>query len=136
MGSCNDCLHLVMEPQTATWQQQSNTAEQLFDSGSLAAQVLVIGKISQAAVVAASAYKDQEAFQKQTGITKSCLIDDKLHRNTKVLQCSGHACTAVAGIKSVHCQMTFMQQFAYVKSGVTACSNICRHVRGIASAYK
>ena len=47
-------------------------------------QVLVIGKISQAAVVAASAYKDQEGFQRQTGITKSCLIDDKLHRNTKV----------------------------------------------------
>ena len=47
-------------------------------------QVLVIGKVSQAAVVAASAYKDQEAFQRQTGITKSCLIDDKLHRNTKV----------------------------------------------------
>ena len=47
-------------------------------------QVLVIGKISQAAIVAASAYKDQDSFQKVTGITKSRLIDDKLHRNTKV----------------------------------------------------
>lgn len=49
--------------------------------------MLVVGKISQAAVVAASAYKDQAGFQRQTGITKSCLIDDKLHRNTKVLLC-------------------------------------------------
>ena len=47
----------------------------------------MVGKISQAAVVAASAYKDQAGFQRQTGITKSCLIDDKLHRNTKVLLC-------------------------------------------------
>lgn len=69
-------------------QQCPDTAEHLLDCESLAAQVLVIGKISQAAVVAASAYKDQEAFQKQTGITKSCLIDDKLHRNTKVLHWS------------------------------------------------
>lgn len=50
----------------------------------VAGQVLVIGKISQAAVVAASAYRNEDTFRRQTGILKSRLIDDRLHRNTKV----------------------------------------------------
>ena len=48
------------------------------------AQVLVAGQISQAAVVAASACRNEETFCRQTGITNSRLVDDKLHRNRKV----------------------------------------------------
>lgn len=47
-------------------------------------QVLVMGKISQAAVVAASAYRDEATFQRQTGITNSRLIHDREHHDTKV----------------------------------------------------
>lgn len=55
-------------------------------------QVLGIGKISQAAVVAASAYRNEDTFRRQTGITNSRLIDDKLHCNTKVYLFIGALC--------------------------------------------
>ena len=48
-------------------------------------QVLVIGKISQAAILAASAYRNHETFKRQTGITNCRLIYDKEHHDTKVL---------------------------------------------------
>lgn len=48
-------------------------------------QVLVIGKISQAAILAAAAYRDHETFKRQTGITNCRLIYDKEHHDTKVL---------------------------------------------------
>ena len=47
-------------------------------------QVLVVGKISQAAVLAASAYRTSDTFKAQTGLIKSRLIDDKQHHDTKV----------------------------------------------------
>ena len=48
-------------------------------------QVLVIGKISQAAILAAAAYRNHETFKRQTGITNCRLIYDKEHHDTKVL---------------------------------------------------
>lgn len=47
-------------------------------------QVLVLGKISQAAILAAAAYRNHETFVRQTGITNSRLIYDKEHHDTKV----------------------------------------------------
>lgn len=46
--------------------------------------MLVTGKISQAVVVAAAAYRDTAEFCKRTGITNSQLIDDEFHTNTHV----------------------------------------------------
>lgn len=43
-----------------------------------------MGKISQAAVMAAAAYNDDATFRSQTGIEKSRLIRDKAHFDTKV----------------------------------------------------
>lgn len=43
-----------------------------------------MGKISQAAIVAGAAYRNQETFRKQTGIVKSRLIRDKVYHDTKV----------------------------------------------------
>lgn len=40
-------------------------------------QVLVMGKVSQAVVVAGAAYRDEAAFAKITGITNVKMIDDK-----------------------------------------------------------
>ena len=48
-------------------------------------QVLVIGKISQAAILAAAAYRNHDTFKRQTGITNCRLIYDKEHHDTKVL---------------------------------------------------
>ena len=47
-------------------------------------QVLVTGKISQAVVVAAAAYRDTDDFRARTGIDNSQLIDDEFHTNTHV----------------------------------------------------
>ena len=50
----------------------------------LAAQVLVTGKISQAVVVAAAAYRTEAEFRERTGIQQSKLIVDEFHTNTHV----------------------------------------------------
>lgn len=42
------------------------------------------GKISQAVVIAAAAYRSEEEFQERTGITQSVLINDENHTNTHV----------------------------------------------------
>ncbi|KAL0031927.1 hypothetical protein WJX79_006284 [Trebouxia sp. C0005] len=47
-------------------------------------KILVLGKISQAAILAAAAYRNHDTFKCQTGITKSRLIYDKEHHDTKV----------------------------------------------------
>lgn len=47
-------------------------------------QVLVAGKISQAVVVAAAAYRDLETFRQRTGITNTKLIKDLKHVDTQV----------------------------------------------------
>lgn len=47
-------------------------------------KILVVGKISQAAILAAAAYRNHETFKRQTGITKSRLIYDREHHDTKV----------------------------------------------------
>jgi len=47
-------------------------------------QILVVGRISQAAILAAAAYKNHDTFKRQTGITKSRLIYDREHHDTKV----------------------------------------------------
>lgn len=53
-------------------------------STQLPGQVLVMGKISQAAMVAGAAYRNQETFRHQTGIANSRLIRDKRFHDTKV----------------------------------------------------
>ena len=58
---------------------------QLYDQiNVLIVQVLVNGKISQAAILAAAAYRNHETFKRQTGITNCRLIYDKEHHDTKV----------------------------------------------------
>lgn len=47
-------------------------------------QVLITGKISQAVVVAAAAYRTEAEFRERTGIQKSKLIVDEFHTNTHV----------------------------------------------------
>ena len=47
-------------------------------------QVLVVGKISQAAILAAAAYRNHETFKRQTGIKNCRLIYDREHHDTKV----------------------------------------------------
>ncbi|DBA97135.1 hypothetical protein WJX77_011944 [Trebouxia sp. C0004] len=47
-------------------------------------KILVVGKISQAAILAAAAYRNHDTFKRQTGITKSRLIYDREHHDTKV----------------------------------------------------
>lgn len=47
-------------------------------------QVLLTGKISQAAVLSAAAYEDEATFRRITGIEKCRLIVDKKDRNTHV----------------------------------------------------
>ena len=48
-------------------------------------QVLVIGKISQAAILAAAAYRNHETFKRQTGISNTRLIYDKANNETTVM---------------------------------------------------
>ena len=43
----------------------------------MAVQVLIAGKISQAAVLAAAAYRDEETFQRVAGISQSRLVIDQ-----------------------------------------------------------
>ncbi len=47
-------------------------------------QVLITGKISQAVVVAAAAYRTEAEFRERTGIQQNKLIIDELHTNTHV----------------------------------------------------
>lgn len=47
-------------------------------------QVLITGKIGQAAVLSVAAYEDERTFQQLTGIEKSKLVIDKNERNTHV----------------------------------------------------
>lgn len=58
-------------------------------------QVLVMGKISQAAIVAGAAYRNEDTFKLQTGITKTRLIKDKIHHDTKVHGLQDTACCAI-----------------------------------------
>lgn len=68
-------------------------------------QVLVIGKISQAAILAAAAYRDHETFKRQTGITNCRLIYDREHHDTKVLLRTFDSLTGVASYVSF-CQLS------------------------------
>ena len=45
---------------------------------------MVTGKISQAVVVAAAAFRNEAAFRERTGIEKTKLIIDEFHTNTHV----------------------------------------------------
>ena len=47
-------------------------------------QILVAGKIRQAAVLATAAYRNEATFRKLTGIQRSLLVIDKDQRNTHV----------------------------------------------------
>ncbi len=49
-----------------------------------ALQVLVIGKLSQAVVVAAAAYRDQGGFQQLTGIERTAMVEDSGSWDTQV----------------------------------------------------
>ncbi len=48
-------------------------------------QVLVLGKVSQAVVVAGAAYHDEASFQRITGISKSKMVVDKARTGAQVL---------------------------------------------------
>lgn len=54
-------------------------------------QVLITGKISQAVVVAAAAYRTEAEFSERTGIQQNKLIIDELHTNTHVSLPFAHA---------------------------------------------
>lgn len=54
-------------------------------------QVLITGKISQAVVVAAAAYRTEAEFRERTGIQQNKLIIDELHTNTHVSLAFAHA---------------------------------------------
>lgn len=54
-------------------------------------QVLITGKISQAVVVAAAAYRTEAEFSERTGIQQNKLIIDELHTNTHVNLAFAHA---------------------------------------------
>lgn len=63
-------------------------------------QVLVVGKISQAAVLAASAYRNNDTFKAQTGLIKSRLIYDKQHHDTKVQITLSHLQTTLSHLQA------------------------------------
>lgn len=50
-------------------------------------QVLVIGKLSQAVVVAAAAYRDRSGFQQLTGIEQTHMVEDSGSWDTQVAGC-------------------------------------------------
>ena len=63
---------------------QLNVALLLWHKQSMLLQVLVTGKISQAVVVAAAAYRKEAAFREVTGIKRTKLIIDDFHTMTHV----------------------------------------------------
>ena len=65
-----------------------------------AAQVLLAGKISQAALLSAAAYRDEESFRRTTGIAKCRLVVDKNERNTHVRVPS--SCVYICIVATVH----------------------------------
>ena len=72
---------------------------QLYDQiNVLIVQVLVNGKISQAAMVGGAGYRNGETFKLQTGITKTRLIKDKIHHDTKVYEVQDIVCCAIMSI--------------------------------------
>ena len=60
------------------------TAPRALNQRDLAVQVLVIGKLSQAVVVAAAAYRDQSGFQQLTGIERTQMVEDSGSWDTQV----------------------------------------------------
>ena len=65
-----------------------------------AAQVLLAGKISQAALLSAAAYRDEVSFRRTTGIAKCRLVVDKNERNTHVRVPS--SCVYICVVATVH----------------------------------
>ncbi len=47
-------------------------------------QILAVGKLSQAVVIAAAAYRDEATFRERTGITNSRLVVDKKNKDCHV----------------------------------------------------
>ena len=81
------CLQLRMLPCCLQHHKASATSFYLAQgqpAHALAAQVLLAGKISQAALLSAAAYRDEEFFRRTTGIAKCRLVVDKNERNTHV----------------------------------------------------
>lgn len=70
-------------------------------------QVLVVGKISQAAVLAASAYRNNDTFKTQTGLIKSRLIYDKQHHDTKVRITLFHLQITLSHLRAEFCDVEF-----------------------------
>ncbi|KAK9813912.1 hypothetical protein WJX73_004505 [Symbiochloris irregularis] len=58
--------------------------EKTADKNSMLGQMLIAGKVGQAAVLAAAAYKDEARYRKVTGIKKTRLVIDRNARNTHV----------------------------------------------------
>ena len=56
--------------------------------------MLMAGKVSQAAVLAAAAYRDEETFRRITGVTQSKLVVDTHERNT-------HVCNTITAIPCI-----------------------------------
>ena len=47
-------------------------------------QILAVGKLSQAVVIAAAAYRDEATFRERTGITNSRLVVNKKNKDCHV----------------------------------------------------
>ena len=99
----------------------------------LSSQVLVTGKISQAVVVAAAAYRSQDEFQTRTGITQSQLIVDEQHTNTHVRPLSlvpacifsTQRCTAFQWLASVGQELSSQGSFGHGWCVESMCSATC-----------
>ena len=53
-------------------------------TSALLVQILAVGKLSQAVVIAAAAYRDEATFRERTGITNSRLVVDKKNKDCHV----------------------------------------------------
>jgi hypothetical protein len=72
---CTDFFPIALRGPRTTSPRSSVHALIFWGPGRL--QVLVVGKVSQAVVVAGAAYRDSEAFARITGIANTQMIDDK-----------------------------------------------------------
>ena len=59
------------------WCRVLSAGQLLYAAEDVLAQILFAGKISQASVLAAAAYRDEEAFRSMTGIACTRLVIDK-----------------------------------------------------------
>ena len=78
------CAYICCEAHSSTRASLSVMAGCNADPSKTPLQVLITGKISQAVVVAAAAYRTEAEFRERTGMKQTKLIIDELHTNTHV----------------------------------------------------